>query len=279
VPGQKRGKTVPGASRPLRTWAPFTRAVELIVRWVGRIDVKENPAAPPSDDEHSGATSTTNRNTDPSLRRSGPLIPRPVSVYRCVKIAGRGPNAPPHRGGGPGRSGRPAQTLGPPEGLDTRMDYRANRTDYRRAAPGDAAQFSMTSRRSSEKPGRHDTDFMLRAIYLARRCQSERGKISPKVGSLVVRDGLLVGEAFRGEFAPGEHAEFTLLERKLPTHALAGATLFTTLEPCTSRNHPKIACADRIVERRIKRVFIGYSIPTSGYAVGASCACGRPGSR
>lgn len=78
---------------------------------------------------------------------------------------------------------------------------------------------------SGDRSADNNRNLMLRAIDLARNCKSEEGKVSPKVGAVVARNGVMIGEAYRGEVAPGEHAEFTLFERKLPDETLAGSTL------------------------------------------------------
>jgi pyrimidine deaminase RibD-like protein len=100
-------------------------------------------------------------------------------------------------------------------------------------------------------------ELMQLAIELAAKCVSEEDKVSPKVGAVVARDGVISAAAYRGELKAGEHAEYTLLERKLPGIDLEGTTLYSTLEPCTHRNHPKVSCTDRVIERKLKRVVIG----------------------
>ena len=57
---------------------------------------------------------------------------------------------------------------------------------------------------------------MERAITLARQSHSEPDKVSPKVGAVVARDGVLIGEAFRGELAAGEHASSHCSRRSSP---------------------------------------------------------------
>jgi ATP-dependent DNA helicase RecG len=88
-------------------------------------------------------------------------------------------------------------------------------------------------------------------------------KVSPKVGALLVRPNGKIETAFRGELRQGDHAEFTLLERKNHAVLLDGSMLFATLEPCApgARTHPKLSCAERIVNARIKKVWIGIEDP------------------
>src|SRR5712692_6565125 len=98
------------------------------------------------------------------------------------------------------------------------------------------------------------------AITEAQKSISEDDRVHPKVGAVVVKDNKILTTAHRGEIR-GDHAEFIALERKLRDVVLVGATVYTTLEPCTTRNHPKLPCAQTLVERKVARVVIGMLDP------------------
>lgn len=107
----------------------------------------------------------------------------------------------------------------------------------------------------------YDRKFARLAIDEARKSVSEEDdRVHPKVGAVVVKDGQVLSTAHRGE-QPGNHAEFVALEKKLPDEAVAGATVYTTLEPCTTRTHRKIPCAQRLIDRKVARVVIGMLDP------------------
>ena len=106
-----------------------------------------------------------------------------------------------------------------------------------------------------------DKKFMQMAIEKAAASESEDPE-DPKVGAVVVKGKQLLDSAHRGETGKGHHAEFALLQKKLKSiDLLKGATLYTTLEPCTARSHDKLPCAGWIVRKRIKRVVIGMLDP------------------
>lgn len=89
------------------------------------------------------------------------------------------------------------------------------------------------------------------------------GKVSPKVGAVLLKPDGTIETACRGELRDGDHAEYTLLERKQPSERLDGSILFATLEPCArgARQNSKLSCAERIVLARIKEVYVGIEDP------------------
>lgn len=106
-----------------------------------------------------------------------------------------------------------------------------------------------------------ELEYMQLAVQEARRSRHEDDQVHPYVGVVVVKDGQQLASACRGDQTLGDHAEYGALEKKLEKVALAGSTVYTTLEPCTTRNHPKVPCAKRLIERRVARVVIGMLDP------------------
>jgi len=99
--------------------------------------------------------------------------------------------------------------------------------------------------------------FMRRALEVARGVWGTTHP-NPMVGALIVEDGHIVAD---GATAPdgGPHAErLALLARgKTPR---PGATLYVTLEPCSSHGRTG-ACTDAIIASGIKRVVVGATDP------------------
>ena len=82
---------------------------------------------------------------------------------------------------------------------------------------------------------------------------------SPGVGAVLVFPNGDYDIAWRGQFREGDHAEYTLLDKKYRTVDLTGCWLFATLEPCgpNARKKPKVPCSIRIADARIEKVWFG----------------------
>lgn len=90
---------------------------------------------------------------------------------------------------------------------------------------------------------------------------------NPNVGCVVVRDGVVIG---RGATQPGgrPHAEAVALAQA--GEAAAGATLYTSLEPCAHLSPRGPACADAVIAAGLARVEIAMIDPdprTAGQGV------------
>ena len=111
---------------------------------------------------------------------------------------------------------------------------------------------------------RRDCEFMREALALARMGWGLTTP-NPMVGAVIVRDGAILGRGFHSK-AGEAHAEINALS-DVVRHGLdaAGATLYVTLEPCSTvgRTPP---CTEAIRQAGIARVVIGALDPNPKHA-------------
>lgn len=104
-----------------------------------------------------------------------------------------------------------------------------------------------------------DRQHLLEAIELSRRCPASTTAFA--VGAVVVAaDGGVLATGFSREKDPREHAEEAALA-KLEV-GVAGATIYSSLEPCGNRASRPRSCTRLILDAGIGRVVFAWREPT-----------------
>ncbi|GAA0275896.1 hypothetical protein GCM10010302_11880 [Streptomyces polychromogenes] len=107
-----------------------------------------------------------------------------------------------------------------------------------------------------------DVTWMERAIELSRKCPPAEGAFS--VGAIIVSaGGEELANGYSRETDAHVHAEESALA-KLPADdpRLAGATIYSTLEPCSERRCRPLTCTQLILRSPIGRVVIAWREPS-----------------
>jgi diaminohydroxyphosphoribosylaminopyrimidine deaminase / 5-amino-6-(5-phosphoribosylamino)uracil reductase len=111
-------------------------------------------------------------------------------------------------------------------------------------------------------PDPDDDRWMSAAVDLAWRCPPSENAYS--VGAVIVTaDGTLLSEGYSRESDPFVHAEESALA-KLPANdpRLVGATIYSTVEPCSARKSRPRTCTQLIIASGISRVVIAWREPS-----------------
>ncbi len=101
-----------------------------------------------------------------------------------------------------------------------------------------------------------DRAHLRRALQLARRGRY-RASPNPMVGSVVVKDGVVVGEGYHRQVG-GLHGEAEALERA--GSAARGATVYITLEPCNHHGRTP-PCSQALIDAGVARVVACHDDP------------------
>ena len=98
--------------------------------------------------------------------------------------------------------------------------------------------------------------YMMHAIKLA---EKGKGSVNPNplVGSVIVKNGNIIGEGYHEKFGSA-HAEVNAFNHA--TEDPEGADMYVTLEPCSHYGKTP-PCALKIIEKKVKRVFISQLDP------------------
>jgi diaminohydroxyphosphoribosylaminopyrimidine deaminase / 5-amino-6-(5-phosphoribosylamino)uracil reductase len=109
--------------------------------------------------------------------------------------------------------------------------------------------------------GQEDERWMRLAVELAWQCPPSRTAYS--VGAVIVgADGAELSRGFSRENDPLVHAEESALGKLAPGEPrLAGATIYSTLEPCSQRRSRPRTCTQLIIASGIGRVVIAWREP------------------
>jgi diaminohydroxyphosphoribosylaminopyrimidine deaminase/5-amino-6-(5-phosphoribosylamino)uracil reductase len=101
---------------------------------------------------------------------------------------------------------------------------------------------------------RQDERFMRLALCQARK---GLGKTSPNpaVGALIVKDGVILSSGYHRK-AGGPHAEIEAISALSDAAEARGATLYVTLEPCSTHGRTP-PCTEAIIQTGFARVVIG----------------------
>jgi pyrimidine deaminase RibD-like protein len=108
----------------------------------------------------------------------------------------------------------------------------------------------------------NDCALLREAIALSR--SAPRSTTAFSVGCVIAApDGAVLATGFSRERGPQYHAEHVAIEKALESRAdLTGATLYTSLEPCSVRGSGLRSCAARILDTRIPRVVFAMREPS-----------------
>jgi diaminohydroxyphosphoribosylaminopyrimidine deaminase/5-amino-6-(5-phosphoribosylamino)uracil reductase len=108
----------------------------------------------------------------------------------------------------------------------------------------------------------HDDHWMQLAVDLAWQCPLSSSAYS--VGAVIVgSDGTELSRGYSRENDPRVHAEESALG-KLPDgdERLAGATIYSTLEPCSQRSSRPRSCTQLIIAAGLRRVVLAWREPS-----------------